>query len=153
MHAMTPDVMRSSLKLEMYTQGFVSTYLLNNKYYLTWTCIYRDLLLSDLLNKTRETCLFLRLKELFSSRKQSGEQISIFSGHRLFKSWLRLNPSETGMDKNQSFVRIVTIGSLVIVYTIIQEVYKSIFLHISDTNQLRIICHYYLLEKNRGHIL
>lgn len=52
MHEMTPDVMRSSLKLEMYTQGFVSTYLLNNKYYLTWTCIYRDLLLSDLLNKT-----------------------------------------------------------------------------------------------------
>lgn len=64
MHAMTPDVMRSSLKLEMYTQGFVSTYLLNNKYYLTWTCIYRDLLLSDLLNKTRETCFVLKTKRV-----------------------------------------------------------------------------------------
>lgn len=64
MHAMTPDVMRSSLKLEMYTQGFVSTYLLNNKYYLTWKCIYRDLLLSDLLNKTRETCFVLKTKRV-----------------------------------------------------------------------------------------
>lgn len=63
MHGMTPDGKCSSVKLGMCTGGFVYTYL-KNKYHLTWTRIHCDLLFSDLLNKTLETCFVLKTESI-----------------------------------------------------------------------------------------